>query len=194
MAKKTERLVFSALLTLLAAFGAMSFLASPAEAASHASKAKDSASVYELRLFETHRDRTIDIVYRRGDTYIPSALDKLDYFLRDHMNGHTHEMDPHLFDLLHALLVKLDRPKAVIDVICGYRTPATNAYLRAHTDGVALHSLHMKGEAIDIRIPGVSLAKLRHAALSLHQGGVGYYPESDFIHVDVGRVRQWDLK
>ena len=193
MVKKLERLVLSALLTLFAVCGILSALPSAANATSNASKANSANSSYELRLFETHRDRTIDVVYRQGNEYIPSAINKLDYFLRDHLNGDTYDMDPHVFDLLHALLVKVRRPHAVIDIICGYRSPSTNAYLRSHSNGVAKHSLHMKGEAIDIRVPGVPLSKLRKAALSLHLGGVGYYPHSDFIHVDVGRVRQWVL-
>ena len=184
----------SALLTLVAVFGALSVPVSTAKATSPRSKKNNSESVYELRLFETHRDKTIDVVYREGNTYIPTALNKLDYFLRDHLNGDTYDMNPHLFDLLHALTVKLSKPDAVIDIICGYRSPSTNHYLREHTIGVAKHSLHMEGEAIDIRIPGVPLWKLRQAALALHDGGVGYYPGSDFVHVDVGRVRQWELK
>lgn len=196
MVKKLERLVLSALLTLFAVCGILSALPSTAKATSNESNsnANSAASTYELRLFETHRDRSLDIVYRKGNEYIPSALNRLDHFLRDHLNGDTYDMDPHVFDLLHALLVKLGRPNAVIDIICGYRSPSTNAYLRSHSNGVAKHSLHMKGEAIDIRIPGVPLWKLRQAALALHDGGVGYYPDSDFVHVDVGRVRQWTLK
>ncbi len=186
----------SALFTLLAVFVVLSVPRPTANATTphRLKKKKDSEQAYELRLFETHRDKTIDIVYREGDTYIPSALNKLDYFLRDHLNNDTYDMDPHVFDLLHALTVKLGKPDAVIDIICGYRSPSTNAYLRSHSDGVAQHSLHMKGEAIDIRIPGVPLSKLRQAALSLHDGGVGFYPGSDFVHVDVGRVRQWVLR
>jgi uncharacterized protein YcbK (DUF882 family) len=194
MVKILERPVLSALLTLFAVCGILSALPSAANATSNASKANSANSSYELRLFETHRDRTIDVVYRQGNEYIPSAINKLDYFLRDHLNGDTYDMDPHVFDLLHALLVKVGRPNAVIDIVCGYRSPSTNAFLRSHSDGVAKHSLHMKGEAIDIRVPGVSLANLRKAALSLHLGGVGYYPHSDFLHVDVGRVRQWVLR
>jgi uncharacterized protein YcbK (DUF882 family) len=194
MAKRIERPVLSALLILFAVCGILSALSLTANATSNASKANVSSSTYELRLFETHRDRTIDVVYRQGSEYIPSALTKLDYFLRDHLNGDTTDMDPHVFDLLHALLVKVGRPDAVIDIVCGYRSPSTNAYLRSHSNGVAKHSLHMKGEAIDIRVPGVSLAKLRKAALSLHLGGVGYYPHSQFLHVDVGRIRQWVLQ
>ncbi len=149
---------------------------------------------YRLRLFALHGDDGIHVVYRRGNEYIPSAIHRLDYFLRDDRNGDVYRMKPKLFDLLHALLAKLHRPNAVIDVICGYRTRATNEYLREHTVGVAKRSLHTLGEAIDIRIPGVPLWKVRQAALALHRGGVGYYPHSDFVHVDIGRVRQWELK
>jgi uncharacterized protein YcbK (DUF882 family) len=165
-----------------------------AKAAPAPDPASASAPVYELRLYETHRHQSIDVVYRKGDVYIPANVARLEYFLRDHLNGQVHAFDPRLFDLLHTLEAKIGRPNAVIDVICGYRTPSTNSYLRRHTAGVAQHSLHMLGEAMDIRIPGVPLWKLRQAALGLQGGGVGFYPESDFVHVDVGRVRQWALR
>ncbi|HEV2730660.1 MAG TPA: DUF882 domain-containing protein, partial [Terriglobales bacterium] len=93
--------------------------------------------------------------------------------------------------LLHDLLASEGRPDAEIVVMCGYRTPRTNEYLRTHGHGVARHSLHMQGMAIDIQVPGVSTAEVRDAALSLHRGGVGYYPSSHFVHLDVGRVRRW---
>lgn len=147
--------------------------------------------VYELRLYDTHRQQHIDIVYRRGNEYIPSALTKLNYFLRDHRNGDVHQYDPKVFDLLVRLSAAVGRPNGEIDVICGYRSPGTNHYLRVHTAGVAQHSLHMQAEAIDIRMPGVNTDFLRETALELHRGGVGYYPHSNFVHVDVGRVRQW---
>lgn len=139
------------------------------------------------------QNERIDIVDRRGNTYQPGALDKLDYFLRDWRAGTVHHCDPRLFDLLHDLLASVGEPSAEINVICGYRTPQTNEFLRtrhAHT-GVAEHSLHMQAEAIDIRLPNFSTALLRDAALKLHRGGVGYYPASNFVHVDVGRVRHW---
>jgi len=148
---------------------------------------------YRLRLFHTHTFEHIDIVYRRGDTYLPGALEKLDYFLRDWRTGEVHAYDPRVFDLLHDLLESVGKPASEIDVICGYRTPQTNEFLRtrsAHT-GVAERSLHMQAEAIDIRLPGFSSARLRDAARDLHRGGVGYYRASDFVHVDVGRVRRW---
>jgi uncharacterized protein YcbK (DUF882 family) len=154
---------------------------------------KPSDLPYRLRLFHTHTNERIDIVYRRGDTYVPDALEKLDYLLRDWRTGQVHQYDPHVFDLLHDLLASVGRPDDEINVICGYRTSQTNEFLRtreAHS-GVAVHSLHMEAEAIDIRLPGLSTARLRDAALELHRGGVGYYRASDFIHVDVGRVRHW---
>jgi uncharacterized protein YcbK (DUF882 family) len=149
------------------------------------------ARLYRLRLYETHRLQRIDIVYRRGNTYIPDALAKLNFFLRDHLNGDVHKYDPRVFDLLVQLSAAVGRPNGEIDVICGYRSPNTNHYLRVHSAGVAQHSLHMQAEAIDIRMPGVDTDFLRETALALNRGGVGYYPHSNFVHVDVGRVRQW---
>ena len=144
-----------------------------------------------LRLFHTHTDEHIDIVYRRGNAYLDDALRKLDHFLRDHRTGQELHYDPHLFDLLADLTAAAGKPDAEIAVICGYRSPRSNEFLRAHTAGVAKHSLHMQARAIDIRLPGVATRDLRSAALSLRRGGVGYYPRSGFIHVDTGRVTQW---
>ena len=148
---------------------------------------------YRLRFYHTHTGERLDVVYRRGDQYIPEALDKLDYYLRDHRTGDVRHFDPRLFDLLYDLTASLGDSGGEIDVICGYRTPWSNEFLRtrsAHT-GVAEHSLHMQAEAVDIRLRGIPTSELRDAALRLHRGGVGYYRSSDFVHVDVGRVRQW---
>ena len=146
---------------------------------------------HRLRLFHTHTGERIDIVYRRGDTYLPDAIAKLDFLLRDFRTGDVRHFDPRLYDTLEDLTASVGRPGAQIDIVCGYRSPWTNEFLRSHTSGVAKNSLHIQAEAIDLRIPGVDTLKLRRAALNLHRGGVGYYPHSDFIHVDVGRVRQW---
>jgi len=146
-----------------------------------------------LRLYHTHTGKRLDIVYRRGDSYSAQALATLDNFLRDHRTGDVHHFDARLFDLLHDLTASVQGANGEIDIICGYRTPWSNEYLRhrsAHT-GVAEHSLHMRAEAIDIRLPGIPTAVVRDAALKLHRGGVGYYRASDFVHVDVGRVRRW---
>lgn len=146
---------------------------------------------YRLHLYHLHTGESIDVVYRMGNEYIPSALEKLNYFLRDHRTGTVSTYDPHEFDVLHSLMMKLGRPEGVIDIVCGYRTPWSNNFLRTHTIGVAQHSQHMLAKAIDIRIPGVSALTVRNAALSLHAGGVGYYPLSNFVHVDVGPIRRW---
>ena len=151
------------------------------------------AEQYRLRMFHTHTGESIDVVYKVGAEFVPSGLDKLNHFLRDHRTDDASEYDPKEFDLLHRILVKLHKPNAVIRIICGYRTAESNQFLRtrAAETGVAEHSQHMLAKAIDIQIPGVSTRRLRDAALSQEMGGVGYYPRSRFVHVDVGPVRQW---
>jgi len=148
---------------------------------------------YQLRMTNLHTGESLDIVYRIGNTYLPEALEKLNYFLRDHNTQDVSTYDPKEFDVLHAMLARLGRLDSVINIVCGYRTPETNAALRKSSPqtGVAEHSQHMEGHAIDLRVPGVSTEQLRNAALSLHAGGVGYYPLSQFVHVDVGPVREW---
>jgi uncharacterized protein YcbK (DUF882 family) len=156
-----------------------------------AETANGTGEPYRLRLYQIHTGERLDVVYRKGDDYDPAALAQIDHFLRDYRNGEIRAYDPRLLDVLHELTRSLGRPDAEIDVVCGYRTPHTNEYLRAHGHGVALHSLHMQAMAIDIRIPGVSTSEIRDAALGLRRGGVGYYAESGFVHVDVGRIRRW---
>jgi uncharacterized protein YcbK (DUF882 family) len=148
---------------------------------------------YQLKMTNLHTGESLEIVYRIGNTYLPDALEKLNYFLRDHNTQDVSNYDPKEFDVLHAMLARLGKLDAVINVVCGYRTPETNATLRQNSPqtGVAEHSQHMEGHAIDLRVPGVTTAKLRDAALSLKAGGVGYYPASQFVHVDVGPVREW---
>ena len=151
---------------------------------------------YHLRMHHLHTGEDIDIVYRVGNSYVPEALDQLNHFLRDHRTEDVSSYDPKEFDLLHALMTRLGRPNGVIDIICGYRTPESNNFLRTRSadTGVAEHSQHMLAKAIDIRVPGVSTVTLRNAALALHAGGVGFYPISQFVHVDVGPVRTWSFR
>jgi uncharacterized protein YcbK (DUF882 family) len=161
---------------------------------SHALSAQTSGSEDQsshLLLYNTHTGERINVVYRQGERYIPSALAQLDYFLRDHRTGEVRRFDPRLYDILSDLTVSVGHPGAEIDIVCGYRTPSTNEFLRARTAGVAKNSLHIQAQAIDLRVPGTNTLALRRAALALARGGVGYYPHSDFIHVDTGRVRQW---
>lgn len=150
---------------------------------------------YRLRLHHLHTGEDIDIVYRIGDQYIPGALEALNHFLRDHRTEDVSHYDPKEFDVLHSVMAKLHRPDGVIDIVCGYRTPWSNNFLRARSanTGVAEHSQHVLAKAIDIRVPGVQTRTLRDVALSLHEGGVGYYPVSQFVHVDVGPVREWSF-
>jgi uncharacterized protein YcbK (DUF882 family) len=146
---------------------------------------------YRLHFFHTHTRERLNIVYRDGEGYNQESLARLDSYLRDLRTGEIHEFDPRVFDLLHDLTTALGNPDLEIDVVCGYRTPWSNEFLRSHGHGVARHSLHMQAMAIDIRVPGIPTAQLRDAALALRRGGVGYYATSDFVHVDVGRVRRW---
>lgn len=150
-----------------------------------------SDSPYRLHFFHTHTGERLNIVYRNGEGYDQESVERLNRFLRDHRTGEIHQYDPRIFDLLHDLATALGNPDLEIDVVCGFRTAWSNEFLRSHGHGVARHSLHMQAMAIDIRVPGIPTAQLRDAALSLHRGGVGYYAASDFVHVDVGRVRRW---
>ena len=150
-----------------------------------------SDSPYRLNFVHTHTGEHLNIVYRDDAGYDQESLARLNRYLRDHRTGEIHEYDPRVFDLLHDLTTALGNPYLEIDAVCGYRTPWSNEFLRIHGHGVARHSLHMQAMAIDIRMPGIPTAHLRDAALALHRGGVGYYAASDFVHVDVGRVRRW---
>ena len=144
-----------------------------------------------LSLDHTHTRERIDLVYAVGGKYIDPALARMNRFLRDHYSGDVGSIDPRLLDLLYRLQATLGA-QGGYQVISGYRTPATNAKLRGQGGaGVARHSLHMEGRAIDVRMPGVQLQDLRDAALSLKLGGVGFYPREQFVHVDTGRVRSW---
>jgi uncharacterized protein YcbK (DUF882 family) len=142
-------------------------------------------------LFHTHTGERLNVVYRNDEGYDQEALERLNRYLGDHRTHQIHAYDPRVFDLLHDLVTALGDSNLEIHVVCGYRTPWSNEFLRTHGHGVARHSLHMQAMAIDIRVPEVPTAQLRDAALALHRGGVGYYAASDFVHVDVGRVRRW---
>lgn len=164
-------------------------------AAAFAGAGPAAAGLRALTLHHTHTGERIEQVYAQGEQYLPEALGALNHFLRDHYSGIVGRIDPGLFDLLHRVQQVLgagDRPDARFEVISGYRSPATNQFLRkTRGGGVASRSLHLQGQAIDVRLTGVPLADLRDAALSLKAGGVGYYPREQFVHLDTGRVRRW---
>lgn len=146
-----------------------------------------------LSFFNTHTGERLKVAYCFGGTYEPEALQQINYILRDFRVNEVKPIDPALLDLLHELggTLETDSP---YHIISGYRSPHTNQMLRQRggaSTGVASKSLHLVGKAIDIRLPGVKLDHLRRAARSLKLGGVGYYPSSNFVHVDTGRVRFW---
>lgn len=148
------------------------------------------ADVRRLEFSNLHTGERLSVAYWERGAYVPDALSAVNHVLRDFRTGDVHPIEPKLLDVLVAVSGKVGR-QSPLQVISGYRSPATNAALHAASDGVATHSLHMEGKAIDIRIAGVDLSRLRDAGLSLGLGGVGYYPSSDFVHMDVGRVRRW---
>ena len=148
------------------------------------------ASSRKLVLHNTHTDERLEVTYWARGAYRPDALAQIDWILRDHRRNEVAAIDRNLVDLLF-LLRQEAGAASVFEVISGYRSPATNALLASISDAVAPNSLHMEGRAIDIYVPGLKLRRLRDAAKALQAGGVGYYPQSGFVHVDVGRVRYW---
>ena len=143
-----------------------------------------------LSLVHTHTGERLSLPYWGDGAYLPGGLARLEQFLRDFRTSEKHPIDPALFDQLHDLRLATGSA-APFQVISGYRSPRTNAALRAQGGGQARHSLHMQGRAIDIRLADVSSATLRDAALELARGGVGYYRSEDFVHIDTGPVRRW---
>ena len=143
-----------------------------------------------LGFHNLHTGESVTRPYRVGDRYISSSLAEIDRVLRDFRTGEVKPIDPALLDFLHDLrhVMGSDQP---FHVISGYRSPKTNAKLASKSGGVAKKSLHMRGMAIDVRLPHQDLTKVRQAAIALELGGVGYYPGSDFVHLDTGRVRFW---
>ncbi|MDE3060963.1 MAG: DUF882 domain-containing protein [Pseudomonadota bacterium] len=149
-----------------------------------------SAPARQLSFYHIHTGESVRLAYFENGRYMPGALQELNHFLRDWRTSDAHDIDPALFDQLYTLQQLVDMP-GTYHVICGYRSPKTNQMLHSHSDGVAAHSLHLEGRAIDIYLPGKDLSLLHKAALSMQAGGIGYYPGSGFIHMDTGRVRHW---
>ncbi len=148
------------------------------------------AEIRRASIHNLHTGEMLDAVYWENGKYVPGALSEAMRVMRDWRNGQEHAMDPRLFDLLHAIQSRLE-VKTPFQLISGYRSPQTNALLHAESGQVASKSQHLLGKASDIRVEGVDLANLHKAAMSLKAGGVGFYPVSNFVHVDVGPVRQW---
>lgn len=143
-----------------------------------------------LVLHNTHTRESLAVDYCRDGRYCEDALGAVNQVLRDHRNGAVHTIDPGLLDVLHDVAARLDRDPE-FEVISGYRSPESNAAMHARSGGVAAHSLHMEGRAIDVRLVGCDVSRLRDAGLGLGRGGVGFYPSLQFVHLDTGRIRRW---
>jgi uncharacterized protein YcbK (DUF882 family) len=144
----------------------------------------------ELSFRHRHTDETLKTVYYANGRYIPSALQEVNWLLRDYHADEVKEIDPRLLDLLYSVNQRLETTQP-FEIFSGYRSPATNAQLRREGWGVARNSLHMQGMAVDINIPGWEARQIGDCALSLQRGGVGFYRRSNFVHLDVGEVRTW---
>lgn len=144
----------------------------------------------ELSFYNTHTGEKLSATFWSDGQYLDDGLEQINWILRDHRAGIANPIDPKLLDLLHRLQQNVEHD-GEFHVISGYRSPATNDMLNKSSSGVARRSYHMQGKAIDIRLPGFDSSKLHKAAVSLKGGGVGYYANSNFIHLDVGRVRYW---
>jgi uncharacterized protein YcbK (DUF882 family) len=168
----------------------VSSLAAPAFAAPAILGSKElNARILSFDCYNTGQQLKKIAYWVDGD-YVPDALAAISKALRDWRANEVHPIDPKVLDVIHTIGRRLET-NCEFELISGYRSPRTNAMLHKIDSGVATHSLHMKGQATDISLPGRSLRKLYEAALALRAGGVGYYPDSNFIHVDVGPVRRW---
>jgi uncharacterized protein YcbK (DUF882 family) len=168
------------------AFGLLALALGPRLALAAASQAR------RLRAVSIHTAERVDLVFHDGRGYDPDALTVLERFLRDPFTGEAHPIDPAVLDIAWSVARAAGREATPFDVVCGYRSPATNARLHARSPrGVDANSLHLTGRAIDLRLPGLPLARLREVAHRLQVGGVGFYPQDDFVHLDSGRPRSW---
>lgn len=148
------------------------------------------AQTRSLSLIHTHTGESLTETYFDLNGYASEALGRINHFLRDFRTNEIHAIDVRVLDILHDLQAASGHP-APYEIISGYRSPQTNAALRRNSTGVAEHSFHMQGRAIDVRLPGFSTRQLHELARGLGRGGVGFYPRSDFVHVDSGPVRFW---
>jgi uncharacterized protein YcbK (DUF882 family) len=166
--------------------------AQPASAHGHKLHATAKTAQRMVNMYNIHTRESAQVVYWQQGIYEAAAMRHIAFLMRDSRDHTTHRMDPRLMDLLHDLHVALGSHSQPFHLICGYRSPRSNAWLVRHTSGVAKDSLHLRGQASDIMVPSCPLDTLHNTALALSRGGVGYYPRSDFVHVDTGKVRHWD--
>ncbi|MBL8674748.1 MAG: DUF882 domain-containing protein [Rhodospirillales bacterium] len=150
----------------------------------------DDAAPRSLSFHHVHTGESLTVTFWRDGRYVQRELDRLNAFLRDSRDDTSVQMDPELFDALWRIRHRL-RSNGAYHVLSAYRSPPTNAWLASFTSGVASDSLHMRGQAMDVVLPGRTAGQIRAAALALNLGGVGYYPRSGFVHIDTGPPRRW---
>ena len=186
-AEKNQSVVLSRRAFLTTAAGAALSLAAPGVIASVATAPQRDR---ELSFYNTHTGEKLTATFWADGKYQDDGIEEISWLLRDHRAEEANAMDPKLLDLLHRLQQNVEH-SGEFHVISGYRSPATNKMLAKNSSGVAKRSYHMRGQAIDVRLPGFDTRQLKQAAVALKGGGVGYYSSSDFVHLDVGRVRYW---
>jgi uncharacterized protein YcbK (DUF882 family) len=168
---------------LLAGIVPLTLLAEPAQAAKN-------NGAWRVAFRNVHTGESFNGVYRAGNRYLPEAFERLNYVLRDHRSGEMFPMDPRVIDIM-AMVQRKAAQRQPIEILSGYRSPRSNSRLRHESSGVAKNSFHMYGQALDMHIEGYSTRNLQNIAMNLKAGGVGYYPRTDFIHVDTGPLRSW---
>lgn len=159
----------------------------PAQATTFAASKADP---FNITFRNQHTGETFSGAYRVGGKYLPDAFDRINEILRDFRTGEVFPVDPRVIDILYMTHRKagVNQP---YEILSGYRSPRTNSMLNRVSEGVAQHSLHLTGQAVDVRLPGYSTRKLRNVAVNIRAGGVGYYADSNFVHIDTGKVRTW---
>lgn len=148
------------------------------------------SGTFDISFRNQHTGESFSGTYRVGNKYLPESFDRINEVLRDFRTNEIFPIDPRVIDILFMVREK-SGIKGPVEILSGYRSPKTNARLSRVSTGVAKNSLHMTGQAIDFRLPGYSTGKANRIACNLRAGGVGYYPKSNFVHVDTGRVRHW---
>jgi len=186
-----QRLCRRSFLRVGAGVAAATALLNPAEVlANYGNAVAPLEPVRQLSVINLNTRERLSVDYWAQGRYVVDALRRISHLLRDHHDGSVHWIDPRLIDVMYGVF-RMTGGCGPIEVVCGYRSPRTNARLHARHRGVAGHSMHIQGKAVDIRMPGCGLDLLHRAALALRAGGVGFYPRSNFVHVDTGPVRTW---
>ncbi|HEY8191098.1 MAG TPA: DUF882 domain-containing protein [Alphaproteobacteria bacterium] len=148
------------------------------------------SDAYSIAFRNQHTGEYFSGAYRVGGKYLPESFERINNVLRDFRTGEVFPVDPRIIDIMYVSHRKTGANQP-FEVLSGYRSPRTNDMLRRASEGVAQHSLHLTGQAVDVRLPGYSTRNLKSIAVKIRAGGVGYYPDSNFVHMDTGKVRQW---